>query len=332
MTTVGIAGYGFMGRYHHTAYGKLREATVGAVYDVNAAAFAASQTVGNIGTAEADLSGVEQFTDYDAFLEAVDVVDICTPTPFHLDMVTRAFSAGKHVLLEKPMALTLKECDAMLAAAEAAGVTFMVAHCVRFWPGCDVLIEAARDGRYGTFRSATFTRIGGCSFWSPWFLAEEKSGGAVVDLLIHDLDLCRVLGGKPAQVEASGTVDVLGPGTGVNYATVNLRFPGGPALAVVGGWMPSETFPFAMRYIAQFDEATLSFGSDQEAPLMLYPRRGDPEPVAVRPGDGYEAEVRYFMSVLGGRPERCLPSESRDSVAIALAARESVKTGAPVSL
>jgi hypothetical protein len=94
--------------------------------------------------------------------------------------------------------------------------------------------------------------------------------------------------------------------------------------------MPSERFPFAMRYLAQFEEATLSFGSDQEQPLLCYARRGEPEPIALPPGDGYEAEVSYFLSVLGGTPERCRPEESRDTVAIALAAKQSILTGKPV--
>jgi hypothetical protein len=94
--------------------------------------------------------------------------------------------------------------------------------------------------------------------------------------------------------------------------------------------MPSESFPFAMRYLAQFQEVTLCFASDADPPLTLYPKTGDPEVIELPPGDGYEAEVRYFLSVLGARPDRCPPEESRDAVAIALAAKESVLTGRAV--
>jgi len=332
MTKVGIAGYGFMGRFHHAAYAKVAPEAVRAVFDVDPGVFEKKATEGNIGVAEADLTGVEKFTDFDAFLKAVEVVDICTPTPFHLDLVEKAFAAGKHVLLEKPMALSLEDCEKMLLRAEKAGTTFMVAHCVRFWPGYDTLIDAARDGRWGKLLSVTFGRIGGCAFWSPWFLSEERSGGAVLDLLVHDFDLCRVLGGMPEAVDATGSVEALGEGTGVNYVNAVVRGTGpeAPSLSVVGGWIPSETFPFSMNYIAQFENATLKFGGDGEHPLLLYPRSGDPQPVELASGDGYEAEIRYYLSVVGGRPERCLPEESRDSVAIALAARESVLTGKPV--
>ncbi len=334
MARVGIAGYGFMGRFHHAAYAKTKAGDVVAVFDVNPEAFAAEATEGNIGVAQADLTGVRQFSEYDALLKEVDVVDICTPTPFHLEMVMQAFAAGKHVLLEKPMALSLKECEEMLAAAASAGTTFMVAHCVRFWPGYDVLLEAAGDGRWGPLRSVTFTRIGGCAFWSPWFMSEEKSGGAVLDLMVHDFDICRVLGGMPEAVDATGSVDGLGPGSGVNYADVVIRpsVKDAPALSVLGGWLPSESFPFAMRYLAQFQDATLRFASDAEHPLILYTKTADPEPIELSPGDGYEAEVSYFLSVLGSRPDRCPPEESRDTVAIALAAKESVLTGKPVTL
>jgi predicted dehydrogenase len=331
MRTIGIAGFGFMGRFHLSAYRKAGQGQVAAVFDVNPNAFAAASTAGNIGTAAAELADVKLLSDYDAFLASVDVVDICTPTPFHLDLVMRAFKAGKHVLLEKPMALAIADCNAMIAAARSAGVTFMVAHCVRFWPGYDVLIDAARDGRFGRLLTAAFQRISGSAFWSPWFLAEDKSGSAVIDMLVHDFDLCRLLGGMPEQVDALGSYDRLGKGTGVNYVHALVRgAAGGPAFSVAGGWIPSGKFPFNMSYLAQFEDATLSFDCGREKPLVVYPSKGEPYMPELAPHDGYEAEVRYFLSVLGGAPSSCMPEESRDAVAIGLAARESVLKGAPV--
>ena len=331
MVKVGIAGYGFMGRFHHAAYAKVDAGKVVAVFDVNLDACQAAQTAGNIGTAQADLSGVALFDDYDAFLGKVDVVDICTPTPFHVELSSRAFKAGRHVLLEKPMALTLEECDAMIAGARAAGVTFMVAHCVRFWPGYDTLIAAARDGRWGRLLAAHFTRLSGSAFWSPWFLAEARSGGAVLDLLVHDFDMCRALGGLPDTVDAVGSIDGLGTDTGVNYASAVIRSPGAqaPQLSVTGGWLPSPKFPFSMGYLAEFQKATLSFQSGRTAPLVIYEGDAEPRDAALPEGDGYEAEIRYFLSVLGGVAERCLPEDARDAVAIGLAARASVRTGRP---
>ncbi len=331
MHAIGIAGFGFMGRFHFSAYRKAGQGAVAAVFDVNPGAFAAAATAGNIGTASADLAGVKLMADYDAFLAGVDVVDICTPTPFHVDLVTRACKAGKHVLLEKPMALSVADCNTMIAAAKSAGVTFMVAHCVRFWPGYDVLIDAARDGRFGRLLTATFQRISGNALWSPWFLAEDKSGGAVIDMLVHDFDLCRLLGGMPEQVDAVGSCDRLGKGTGVNYVHALVRgAAGGPSFAVMGGWMANGKYPFNMSYTAQFEQATLSFDCGREKALVVYPATGEPYTPELPPHDGYEAEVRYFLSVLGGTPSRCMPEESRDAVAIGLAVRDSVRKGAPV--
>lgn len=331
MRRIGIAGFGFMGRFHLAAHRKAGQGRVAAVFDVDPKAFEAAATAGNIGTAAADLTGATLFGDYDEFLAAVDVVDICTPTPFHLDLVLRACAARKHVLLEKPMALSTADCDAMIAAAAGAGVTFMVAHCVRFWPGYDTLIDATRDGRYGRLLTAAFHRISGNAFWSQWFLAEDKSGGTVIDMLVHDFDLCRLLGGMPETVDAAGSRDRLGAGTGVNYVHALLRSKAdGPVFAVHGGWIPSGKFPFNMSYLAQFEEATLSFDSGREKPLVVYPDKGEAFTPDLPSHDGYEGEVRYFLSVLGGVPSRCMPEESRDAVAIGLAARESVRKGAPV--
>lgn len=331
MYKVGIAGYGFMGRFHHGAYDKTDAGNVTAVFDVNPKAFESDETAGNIGTAQADKHGVKLLDDYDAFLKEVDVVDICTPTPTHLALVEKAFAAGKHVLLEKPMALTLADCRKILAMADAAEGAFMVSHCVRFWPGYDVMTDAVKSGRFGRLRAATFRRAGGCAFWSPWFLDETKSGGAVLDIMIHDFDLCRLIGGMPDAVVATGTQDGLGKGAGVNTINAFMRYdrPDAPALSVIGGWMPSETFPFHMTFTAQFDEAVLCFGGDPEKPLAIYPRQGDPETPELKAGDGYQLEVDYFLKNIGKPMDRCPPAESMDSVAIALAAKASVLSGNP---
>ena len=88
-------------------------------------------------------------TDWDAAIAAagVDAVDICLPTPLHRPVAERALAAGRHVLLEKPVALTLEDADAIGAAAGATEASLMVGHVLRFLPEIVELRARARDRR-----------------------------------------------------------------------------------------------------------------------------------------------------------------------------------------
>lgn len=113
---------------------------------------------------------------------AIDAVDICTPNTLHAPIAIAAARAGKHVLVEKPMATTLAGADAMLAAAEETGVTLMVAHNLRFAPVYETVKRILSEGVIGRVFSAggIFMHAGPDEFWgatSDWFWREELAGG-----------------------------------------------------------------------------------------------------------------------------------------------------------
>ena len=332
MIRIGIAGFGFMGQFHYRAYRELPGTQVGALFDLDPQAFTRAPIQGNLGSAE--LEGLEQaskHTDFEAFLrEKLDVVDICMPTFLHCDYAQRALSSGRAVLCEKPMALTVAECEAMIEASRRAKKLLMVAQCVRFWPGYDLILSAARERKHGRLLTATLRRLGGAPTWSGWFLKEEKSGGGVMDCLVHDFDFVRAGLGKPQEVSARGTLNVLGPGSGVGYCRADLRYPDGPSCVTIeGGWVTGPAYPFSMSAFFQFEEATLAYGVDAEAPLAVYHKDGRREVPALKQGQGYVWEMRYFLECLteGRTPQLCPPEESRDAIAMALAARDSVAAG-----
>ncbi|MBN1421364.1 MAG: Gfo/Idh/MocA family oxidoreductase, partial [Planctomycetes bacterium] len=242
----------------------------------------------------------------------------------------------KHVLCEKPMALSVEECDAMIEASRRAGRTLMIGQCVRFWPGYDLLIDAVRDGRHGRPLSATFRRIGGAPTWSRWFLDASRSGGMIIDLLVHDFDFCRAAFGKPSEVIAHGCIEANRPGSGVDYCQAALRYLDGPASVLVeGGWFTGPKYPFSMTYTVQFENATWGFGIEKDHPVAIYTRDDRVEYPALAEGDGYVQEIRYFLDCLekGEPPRRCMPEESRDAIAIARAAERSVRErGSAVAL
>ena len=136
----------------------------------------------------------------------IDLVDVCLPTALHHDVVLRALDAGKHVLVEKPIALGLDEADRMIARAGEAGRTLMVAHVLKFFPEFAFLKQAIDDGRYGRLLGLHLKRVISKPLWGEdnWFGDYERTGAAGIDLHIHDTDYLRYLFGMPDSVHADG--------------------------------------------------------------------------------------------------------------------------------
>jgi len=138
----------------------------------------------------------------------VDAVDICTPNGLHRVMTVAACAAGKHVLVEKPMAVSLDDADAMIAAADAAGRVLMPAQNIRFAPACRAAGLALADGRIGDLVGVRAV-LGhtGPQDWAPgadWFFDREQSGGgALLDLGVHLFDLVRAVTGDEIAVEGA---------------------------------------------------------------------------------------------------------------------------------
>jgi predicted dehydrogenase len=137
----------------------------------------------------------------------VDAVVIGTPNALHAPQAVTALGAGKHVLVEKPMATSVEQCDVMIEAAAAGGGALMVAHCWRFHP--DVRAMRARIGS-GELGAVVKTRgYGVHAGWGPggWFVdADLAGGGALLDMGVHAIDTARFLLGDPAPVRVCATV------------------------------------------------------------------------------------------------------------------------------
>src|SRR3954454_9972451 len=148
--------------------------------------------------------GAELTEDLEAALRdpEVDAVDICLPTPLHREYTEAAFAAGKHVFLEKPIALTLEDADAICAAADRSGRLFMVGLVLRFWPEYVELQRRLAAGELGRPLSFSGLRLSPAADWNDWMRDPAKSGGVPVDLLIHDFDQMNWLLGAPRRVFA----------------------------------------------------------------------------------------------------------------------------------
>src|SRR3954451_5333793 len=152
---IGIVGIGFMGMIQYLAARKLGGGRVAALCSRDPKKLAGDWTAiqGNFGPrgTEMDLSGVAGYADVGGLLAdpAVALVDLCVPNDEHARLAIRALEAGKHVLVEKPIALTTADADAMLDASRGSGKMLMVAHVLPFFPEFAFAREAVDSGRYG---------------------------------------------------------------------------------------------------------------------------------------------------------------------------------------
>lgn len=272
----------------------------------------------------------------------VDIVDVCLPTFLHAEHTVAACERGLHVLCEKPMAVSLEEADAMIEAAEKAGVKLMVAQVVRFWPEYNKMYELIQEGSLGKPLFAT-----GCRFsqtpmysWNHWLLDPKLSGGGALDMHIHDVDYVTWLFGDPEQVSAVGVEDE----KGVGLIDTSVRYKNGANVSIGGGWLMPTGYPFTTEMTIYCEKGCLEFsaraGVNIEArdevtrAIKVYRPGQEVEVIPVDGRDAYEIEIEYFLDcVAQDLPiEMVPPQQARRSLGVVLAAIESVKTGKPVSM
>ena len=190
----------------------------------------------------------------------------------------------------------------------------MVAQVLRFFPVYRAMADRVQSGRLGAVRTATFRRRCAAPAWSPWLLDPAISGGAVFDLLVHDVDMCLHLFGPPEAVSAVGYADLA---RGIDWITAHVHYPGA-AVAVSGGWHPSKAFPFSMEYSVVSEEGAIEYHSAGGAPV-LYGSGGSRTELDVSGTDGYQAEIEYFVDccIQGRQPNLCPPVESAQAVRLA---------------
>jgi phthalate 4,5-cis-dihydrodiol dehydrogenase len=193
MLNIGIIGAGFFGEKHAEAIAALDDARVVAASRNDIAALADfTRRFGGRG-----------YTDYREILADpnVDAVLIATPHHLHTDIAIHAAQAGKHILLEKPMAPTLAECDQILRAVDAAGVRFMVGHINQFAPTYKMAKELITSGEMGevVHGVSVMNKLWMESNRRDWHLDRTRGGGMWLTAGMHCLDRLTWLVGSRAQ-------------------------------------------------------------------------------------------------------------------------------------
>ena len=335
---VAVVGLGFMGVTHLRAHLDNPAAQIVAVCDANRVPVngVLPGVAGNIKKSDDIQLGahVKVFRNLQEMLAdpEIEAVDLCTPTPLHPEQVIASLKAGKHVLCEKPLARTAVSAREILRAAESAPGFLMPAMCMRFWPGWACLKQVVEEKTHGQVLAARFRRVSEMPAWSRngTYAAGNDSGGALFDLHIHDADFVNFLFGRPASVFASGAVD--GSGS-INHVVAQYNFPGGPTVHAEGSWLLTQGFN--MQFTLHCERATLDFDLTRGVDALIVTESGQvPRTVKSADGDGYSAEVRYFVDCVANRrpPQTVTGRDGLTALEICEAEEKSVRTGQPVKL
>lgn len=288
----------------------------------------------------ADRFGVSRrYTDYRQMLADpdVDVLSVVTHYYDHRQITVDALAAGKNVILEKPMATSPEECDAIVAAARASRGLFMVGHICRFDPRVALAKEAIEEGRIGKIISMHARR--NLSKWIGRQVLDKIS--ALMGDGIHDADLMLWMDkSRPLSVYAQE----VHPGTNKypDAGWAMFRMESGAVGVVESIWCLPESTPYQidarMEILGTEGAIYINCG---EAGLEIHDAQGPklpdtmywPKPFGRRFGI-LTAELRYFGDCVleGRRPERITPEESRAAVALMYAAGQSAASGKVIEL
>lgn len=287
------------------------------------------------------------YTDYRRLLERpdIDVVSICTPSGLHADMAIAAMQAGKHVVVEKPMALSLADADRMLQAAAETGRKLCVVLQNRYNPPMQDLRRVVDSGRLGRLLlgSATVRWYRPQEYYEDeWHGTWAMDGGALMNQSIHHIDALQWLMGAPASVFAyTATLAHRMEAEDVGVAVI--RFRSG-ALGTVEG--STITYPENLEgSVAVFGErGSLKVGGTALNRKTIWKIEGELEhekelltrdqldPASVY-GTSHSAVIADMIAaVREDRPPKTNGLEARRSVALVLAIYESARTGRPVDM
>lgn len=318
---VGIIGMGFMGVTHFHAWKATPAHIVGTFTE---------------SSREPDLD-IAQFSDLDELINAVDVVDICTPTYTHHELVLKVARAGKHIICEKPLARTVTQAEEMVQACEDAGVQLLVAHVVRFFPEYALAQQTVSGGGIG---DVAVTRLTRASFKpgtpDSWFHDHSKSGGMVMDLMIHDLDYARWISGDVKSVFARSAAKQF-DGVDGDYCLAILTHENGALSHVEGGWIyPAGMFRTALEIAGS--QGLIEHPHSSSVPLGIHLKatdNGTEADIAVPSSplseDPYTTEIKHFYDALTqGITPRVSARDALEAVRLAIAIQQSVETGKPV--
>lgn len=343
MVHVGIVGVGFMGMIHYLAYKKVPGAKVAAISTRDKKKLAGDWRgiQGNFGPPGEvmDLGPIARYESWQEILAdpKIDLVDVCLPPKLHADVTVAALRAGKHVICEKPIALTTADAKRMVKAAEQSQRLLMIAQVLPFVPEFAFVRQAAQSGKYGKLLGGNFKRIIADPLWLKDFYDPTSVGGPVVDLHIHDAHFIRLLWGMPGAVKTTGRRR----GEVVEFFNTQFLFGTDTLVTATSGVIHQQGRSFTHGFEVYFEKATMTYDSSvlegepvTSIPLTVLTSRGKVERPKLRETDGFAAELTDAVKAIrSGRPSELLAGElALDALVLCQKQTESAVKGRPAKV
>ncbi len=341
MVNVGICGIGFMGMIHYLGYQRVRGAKVTAICEKVRQRLAGDwrSIKGNFGPRgkKMNLSGIARYGRLEDLLadKNVDMIDICLPPCGHAEAAVAALKAGKHVLCEKPIALTVADARRMVRTARRSGKLLMIAHVLPFFAAYRFAYKTITSKKYGRLLGGNFSRVISDPLWLKDFYDPRGCGGPMIDLHIHDAHFIRLIAGMPSSVHSVGRMR----GEVAEYFNTQFLFDD-PSLVITAtsGVINQQGRPFTNGYEIHLERATLLFESWTETPVTVLTDNGRVTRPKFAPGDeidDFAAELtEATKAVRTGRPSALLDGQlARDALVLgqketqSIVRRRAVKVG-----
>lgn len=323
MIKVAVVGFGFMGMTHSLNILKNKDLKLVAIVDVNPEMIEKNlhSKSGNFSTGEIDvhdLDNIHKYSNIDDCLDSedVDLVNVCVHTDLHYEISKKALLRGRHVFVEKPFCLDVKQVEELINLAEEKKKSIMVGHVVRFMAPYRKLKQWIDSKEFGELRFLSLSRFSGLPGWGQW---KEKSisgtsGGALFDLVIHDIDYANYVLGSPSEIKCNYL-----PGGMSNHDYISAMWnykEKDVHVKIEGGNTFHSNFPFQAGYMAQFEKASIMYTTLKGDVIHIADDKSIKEVAAGDAGTGYYDEIAYFAHCLKNnvQPEECMPLSSLQSI------------------
>ena len=331
----GIVGCGMIAQFHIDAIARIEGARVAGVYDQDEESAARA----SLACAAPAFAGLDDLLAH----EAVDAVCVCTPNGLHAQLALRALDSGKHVVVEKPLAIRREDVDAVIAASERTGKLVCVISQLRFSPAVQAVRAALDQGLLGQVVSASLSMkyfrdaaYYGASGWrGTWAM---DGGGALMNQGIHGVDLLQYLAGPVRRVTAlcktqTRKIEV------EDSAAAILEFAGGAIGVLEASTTCYPGYPRRLEIcgdqggVILEEDAILRWDLDAKRPAPERSPSGAARDPAAIDRDGHERQLRNMVGAIRGTEALLVDArEGGKPVEIILAIYESARSGRGVEL
>ncbi|WFB37076.1 Gfo/Idh/MocA family oxidoreductase [Kiritimatiellota bacterium B12222] len=339
---VGIIGLGFMGTTHFDIYKNNPKARIVAIADINPVKQSGdiSAVAGNLGEGGNSQLDFSDIRTYHSGLELIqdpdiDLVDICTPVTTHREFALAALATGKNVMVEKPFARTSQQAQDIADAAKSSPGKVLVGQCIRYWPEYRHAGELVKSGKAGKIRTASFKRVSPSidgNGWENWFMKETLSGGALLDLHLHDVDYVREIFGCPRSLSAFGAMGVRSD-TGIDHVFARFDYGNDALITLEGSWTPAKGTPFEMSFLIVGETLTIRMGAEGYQIIHEDGRIETPDISNDAGPTGWHVEIDHLLSCIQNDSDVGMDLDGVvESIRLIEAEEKSIRSNTPITL